>query len=73
MSGSGADKPEFWWCLTHARVEGADGCPNKDRLGPYDTEAEAARAVQSAAERTEAWDREDRDWAEQGSSRDQDD
>ena len=40
----------------HQRVEGEDGCPNKDRMGPYATEAEAAGALQRAAERNEAWD-----------------
>ncbi|WP_340538094.1 hypothetical protein [Nocardioides sp. GXZ039] len=50
------DTREYWYCLTHNRVEGRDGCPNKDRLGPFATEAEAARAVETAHERTEAWD-----------------
>jgi hypothetical protein len=47
---------EFWYCLTHGKVEGEEGCPNKDRLGPYATEAEAARALEKAAQRTEEWD-----------------
>lgn len=47
---------EYWFCLVHRQVEGVEGCPNKDRLGPYPTEAEAARALEKAAERTEAWD-----------------
>ena len=46
----------FWYCLKHHAVEPVEGCPNKDRLGPYETEAEAARALEKAAERTEAWD-----------------
>lgn len=46
----------YWFCLTHHVVETEEGCPNKDRLGPYATEAEAARALERAAERTEAWD-----------------
>ncbi len=49
-----ADK--FWYCLEHHRVEPQDGCAYQDRLGPYDTEAEAARALEKAKERTEAWD-----------------
>jgi len=28
----------------------------KDRLGPYDTEAEAARALEKVKERNEEWD-----------------
>lgn len=53
---AGDDTSEFWFCLKHHQVEGRDGCPNKDRLGPYDSEADAARALEKAAERTEAWD-----------------
>ncbi len=51
-----ADTVEYWYCITHNRVEARDGCPNKDRMGPYDTEAEAARALETAAEKTDAWD-----------------
>ena len=51
-----SNEPSYWFCLKHHTVEGADGCPNKDRLGPYDNQADAARAVESAAERTAAWD-----------------
>lgn len=47
---------EYWYCLKHSRVEGHDGCPNKDRLGPYESETEAANALETAAARTEAWD-----------------
>jgi hypothetical protein len=46
----------YWFCLTHQEVEPQDGCPYKDRLGPYETEAEAARALEKAAERTREWD-----------------
>lgn len=51
----------FWYCLNHHAVEGEDGCVAKDRLGPYDTEAEAARALEKVEERNEAWDN-DPDW-----------
>ena len=47
---------DFWYCVKHHRVEGPDGCPIIDRLGPYPTEAEAARALEKAEERNEAWD-----------------
>ncbi|MFC5730529.1 MULTISPECIES: hypothetical protein [Nocardioides] len=46
----------FWFCLKHHAVEGEDGCPSKDRLGPYASEAEASRALETARERSEAWD-----------------
>lgn len=49
----------YWWCLKHARVEDQDGCAHADRLGPYDTEQEAAEALAKARERTAARDAED--------------
>lgn len=38
--------------VDHSRVD--------NLLGPYATEAEAARALETARERTQAWDEEDR-------------
>ena len=46
----------YWWCLHHELVEGHDGCPNTERMGPYETPSAAARALQTARERTQAWD-----------------
>ena len=46
----------YWYCLNHHAVEGPDGCAYKDRLGPYDTETQAARALEKVKERNEAWD-----------------
>lgn len=54
----------YWWCLTHSRVEGDKGCPNIERMGPYDTEEEALTAVERAHERTKAWDKADKEWAD---------
>ncbi len=39
-----------------------DKSQSKDLLGPYATRADAERALQTAARRTEQWDREDREW-----------
>jgi hypothetical protein len=47
---------KYWYCVKHRRVETEILCPPVDRLGPYDTEEEALRALQSAEERNEAWD-----------------
>jgi hypothetical protein len=47
---------EYWFCVKHHRVEGEEGCKNADRLGPYATEAEAARALAKVEERNEEWD-----------------
>ncbi len=46
----------YYFCLKHHAVEGEEGCRAQDRLGPYGTEAEAARALDKVAERNEAWD-----------------
>ena len=55
---------QFWYCLKHHAVEGVDGCRAKDRLGPYETEAEAARALDKVEERNQAWDAADDDPAD---------
>ena len=47
---------EFWFCLNHHTVEGEDGCRNQDRLGPYASADEAARALEKVQERNEEWD-----------------
>lgn len=46
----------YWFCMTHHAVEKWDGCPNEDRLGPYDTAEEASRAMETVKERNEEWD-----------------
>jgi hypothetical protein len=49
----------WWFCLRHRTVEPDDGCPGKERLGPYKTREEAAHALETARRRTEEWDAED--------------
>lgn len=51
---------KYWFCLNHHTVEGATGCKAADRLGPYATHEEAARALEKVAERNEAWDNDPR-------------
>lgn len=51
---------QYWFCLEHHTVEGAAGCKAADRLGPYDSPAEASRALEKVAERNEAWDEDPR-------------
>jgi hypothetical protein len=56
---------QWWWCLTHARVEKGPGCPDMQRLGPYATEAEAATVLERTARRTaeeDARDAAEDDW-----------
>lgn len=55
---------EFWFCLKHHAVEGAGGCANKHRLGPYASREEAASALETVEERNEAWDNDPR-WNDQ--------
>ena len=55
----------FWWCLTHARVEEGPGCPNNERLGPYDSRQQAETALDRTRARTAAEDARDKaedDW-----------
>lgn len=52
---------KYYYCLNHKTVEGKDGCRAADRLGPYDSAEQAARAIEIAAERTAAWES-DPDW-----------
>ncbi|HEX6920274.1 MAG TPA: hypothetical protein VF314_08605 [Actinomycetes bacterium] len=47
---------EWFYCLKHNTVEKGSGCANIDRMGPYATSEEAARAIEHARERTEEWD-----------------
>ncbi|MCX6432340.1 MAG: hypothetical protein NTX29_05960 [Actinobacteria bacterium] len=49
----------WYYCLVHQRVEPEAGCANAERLGPYDTEAEAQGALELARERNEIFDRDD--------------
>jgi hypothetical protein len=59
----------WWYCLKHNAVEGPDGCPDADRMGPYGSPEEAGRALQAAAEKSESWDRDPR-WNDEADSRD---
>jgi len=49
----------WYYCLVHQRVEPELGCANAERLGPFDTEAEAANAIETARERNAAFDEDD--------------
>jgi hypothetical protein len=56
---------QWWWCLRHATVEKGPGCPNKERLGPYATEQQAATVLERTTQRTaeeDARDAAEDDW-----------
>ncbi len=40
----------------------------EDMLGPYATKEEASQALETAHEKTEKWDAEDREWDNRGAS-----
>lgn len=50
---------QWFWCLDHRAVEGPGGCRAADRLGPYPTREEAARALDTVARRNASWEAED--------------
>ena len=52
---------KWFFCLEHHQVEPEDGCPNSERLGPYETEEAAEHALQHAAERSAAFDEDEDD------------
>jgi hypothetical protein len=55
----------FWYNVETGKVEPDETkSRGEDLMGPYETEAEAARALETARERTERWDEEDRAWEE---------
>jgi hypothetical protein len=51
------DTQHWWYCLRHRTVEPDDGCPAKDRLGPYPTREQAEHALEKVAERNQQWDK----------------
>jgi hypothetical protein len=53
---------QWWFCLKHQAVEPDEGCPNKDRMGPYETRDEAAAALRTAAARNKSWQEGDKEW-----------
>ncbi|MFT4158006.1 MAG: SPOR domain-containing protein [Microbacterium sp.] len=54
---TGEDK--YWYNLATGQVEFGMISPSVDRVGPFDTEAEAANAPGLLAERSRAWAEED--------------
>ncbi len=60
----------YWFNIETRQVETDETrSQNADVMGPYETEAEAAAALQTARENTEKWDEEERrerEWREGG-------
>jgi hypothetical protein len=51
-----SDDEQYWYCLNHKTVETREGCKNADRLGPYESYADASRALDKVEERNEEWE-----------------
>ena len=51
----------WYYCLVHQDVEPELGCANAERMGPYQTEQEAAEAMETARHRNESYDAQDDD------------
>jgi len=51
----------WYYCLVHQDVEPELGCANAERMGPYQTEQEAAEAMETAHRRNEEYDAQDDD------------
>lgn len=54
---------EWYYCVEHDTVEPKVGCRVTNRLGPYPSREEAARAMETVERRNEEWDENDR-WEE---------
>lgn len=60
-----SDATEYWFNVRTGQVQtNYDKGQGKDLMGPYPTRDAAARALSTAAARTESWDEDDRRWRE---------
>ena len=53
---------KYWYNTKTQQVEKGRQSSWESRMGPYDTEAEARAALDTAAARSAQWDDEDADW-----------
>src|SRR5699024_11480874 len=56
----------FYYNLSTGAVEEGRQSPGSELMGPYQTRAEAERALQIAATRNEAWEEADEEWQDWG-------
>jgi len=61
---------EYWFNTQTGQVEEGRQSSWSHLLGPYGTRAEAQHALDTARLRSEAWDREDEEWRNAGTSTD---
>lgn len=53
---------KWWYNLRTQQVEPDEGGPNAERLGPFDTQEEAAQALEIAHKRNEEWEAGEDEW-----------
>lgn len=59
----------YWYNVDTGQVESDENrSPGANLMGPYDSADAADKALQTAHEKTEKWDEEDRRWNEEGQS-----
>lgn len=56
-----ADSPKYWFNLRTKQVEIGLKSSSEDRIGPFETEAEAANAEAIVKARSEAWRQQERE------------
>ena len=57
----------YWYNIASGQVEtDSNKSQSDDLMGPYDSQAEAANALETARKRTDTWDQQDREWDERG-------
>lgn len=56
------DGPEFWLDLRTGEITEGRVSPAAHRMGPYSTREAAQHAFDTAAQRNESWDEEDKRW-----------
>lgn len=62
----GVSVDPWWYNIVTGKVEHGPGAPNSERLGPYETQGQAANALELARQRNEKWSQEDRVWNGEG-------
>ncbi|WP_415954431.1 hypothetical protein [Streptomyces sp. KLOTTS4A1] len=55
-SSAAEEAGQWFYCLKHESVEEGPACRAADRLGPYASSEEAARAIETARKRTTQWE-----------------
>lgn len=51
----------YWWCLDHKQVEQGLGCGSTTRIGPYDSEQQAATALERVKKREKEQEEKDQE------------